>query len=95
MEFWRCFYGERYRGIAQADSVPPPSKIEKEISEKFNQRWEIYRVATHELGGLHLIADMRTRYTLRDLYNMLEVLDVHDSMKKIAYDKASLEQNKK
>lgn len=36
------------------------------------------------------MADMRTKYTLRDLYNMLEVLDVHDSFKKIAYDKASL-----
>jgi hypothetical protein len=37
---------------------------------------------------MHLVADMRTKYSLRDLHDMLEMLDVHDSLKQIAYEKA-------
>lgn len=58
------------------------------MAEEFSQKWEIYRVATHELGGLHLIADMDTKYSIKQLYNMLEVLDVHDSIKKAAHEKS-------
>lgn len=71
------------------------SQLEKDIQDKFSQRWEIYRVATHELGGLHLIKEMRTTYSTKDLYDMLEVLDVHDSLKKAAYDKAQAEAKQK
>jgi hypothetical protein len=46
------------------------------------------------LGGLHLIADMRTKYSLKDLYNMLETLDAYDAMKKLAHDKATTDNKK-
>lgn len=65
------------------------------MAEEFSQKWEIYRVATHELGGLHLIADMDTKYSIGQLFNMLEILDVHDSIKKAAHDQAILEQKQK
>lgn len=45
-------------------------------------------MATHELGGLHLIADMDTKYSVKQLYDMLEVLDVHDTIKKAAHEKS-------
>lgn len=48
-------------------------------------------MATHELGGIHLIRDMKCIYTTKDLYDMLETLDVHDTLKKIAFDKAKAE----
>jgi hypothetical protein len=47
------------------------------------------------LGGLHLIADMRTKYSLKDLYNMLETLDAYDAMKKLSRDKAVAESKNK
>lgn len=34
---------------------------------------------------------MSTKYSTRQLFDMIEVLDVHDAMKKIAYDKAQAE----
>jgi len=69
--------------------------LEKEIQSKFSQRWEIYRVATHELGGVHLIPLMSTTYSTKDLYNILEVLDVHDTFKKMAVDKQKAQQANK
>jgi len=67
------------------------SAVEKQIEEEFSLPWQIYRVATHELGGLHLIKEMKTKYTVSDLYDMLEMLDAHDALKKIAYEKAEAE----
>jgi hypothetical protein len=64
------------------------------VAEEFSQKWEIYRIATHPLGGLHLIADMDNKYSIGQLYNMLEVLEVHDSLKKAAHDKAIAETKK-
>ena len=55
----------------------------------------MYRISTHELGGLHLLADMDTKYSIGQLYNMIEVLDVHDAIKKAAHDQAILEQKQK
>lgn len=52
-------------------------------------------MATHEKGGLHLIADMNTKYSLKQLYDMIEVLDVYDSMKQAAQDKALAENKNK
>ena len=43
-------------------------------------------MATHELGGLHMVADMQTKYSAKQLFDMLEILDVHDSIKKAAHD---------
>lgn len=34
-------------------------------------------------------------YSTKQLYDLLEVCDVHDSIKKMAYDKAKSEANKK
>ena len=65
--------------------------VEKEIQEQFSQRWELFRIATHELGGVPLLAEMEYKYSTRQLYDMLEVLDTHDALKKIAYEKAAAE----
>lgn len=65
--------------------------IEKEIQEQFSQRWELFRIATHELGGVHLLAEMEYKYSTRQLYDILEVLDTHDALKKIAHEKAVAE----
>ena len=92
MEHGRCFY-ERYRGTGSVESTSNPAvpklqtKIEKEVEEKFSQDWRIYRVATHKLGGIHLVADMKTKYTIKDLYDMLEIMDVYDSLYQNALDK--------
>lgn len=47
----------------------------------------MYRVATHELGNINFIKDV-DMCSLKQLYDILEVLDVHDALKKAAYDKA-------
>ena len=41
----------------------------------------------HEKGGLDIAADMSWKYSTKDLYNMLEVLDIYDSLKKQATDR--------
>lgn len=56
------------------------------MEEKFSQPWEIYRVSTHKLGGLHLVADMSTKYSTSQLFDFLEVLDVYDAIAKEAAD---------
>jgi hypothetical protein len=38
---------------------------------------------------------MKTKYSLKDLYDMLEVCDAHDAYKHIAHKKALQEQNTK
>ena len=69
--------------------------MEKQIEEQFSQDWAIYRVVTHELGGLHMLPLFESTYSTKQLYDLLEVCDVHDSIKKMAYDKAKSEANKK
>lgn len=51
----------------------------------------MFRVATHELGGIHLLAEMEWKYSTKQLFDMLEVMDTHDAYKKIAYDNALAE----
>ena len=46
----------------------------------------------HEKGGLDIAADMGWKYSTKQLYDMLEQLDVYDSLKKQAIDS---EKNKK
>ena len=70
------------------------SSLERQVQKDFSQRWEIYRVATHELGGIHLVAEMEYKYSTRQLMDMLEVLDVHDALKDNAYKKMQAEQKK-
>jgi hypothetical protein len=59
-----------------------------QIEKEFSLPWEFYRVATHELGGIHLIAEMETKYSTRQLYDMLETLDTYDTIKRIAHEEA-------
>ena len=70
------------------------SAVEQQIEDEFSLPWQVYRVAMHERGGLHLIEEMKTKYSLRQLYDMLEMLDVYDALKKIAHDKAEAEAKK-
>lgn len=42
----------------------------------------------HEKGGLELAAKMDTHYSARQLYNMLEQLDVYDALKDAAIKRA-------
>lgn len=42
----------------------------------------------HEKGGLDLAAEMSTKYNTKQLFDMLEMLDIYDSLKKQAIDKA-------
>lgn len=70
------------------------SSVEKEIHEKFSLRWELFRVATHELGGLHLLAEMEWKYSTRQLYDMLEVIDTHDSLREVAIEREKAEADK-
>lgn len=48
----------------------------------------------HEKGGLELAAEMDWKYSTRQLLKFLEILDVHDSFKKQAADRAKAEKNK-
>lgn len=41
-----------------------------------------------------MIADMDTKYSIGQLFNMIEVLEVYDSIKKAAHDKAIAETKK-
>lgn len=48
----------------------------------------------HEKGGLDLAIEMSWKYSLKQLYDMLELLDVHDALTKQAVDKARADKNK-
>lgn len=67
------------------------SGLEKEISDKFSQRWEVYRIATHEKGGIEMALDMSWKYSTKQLFEILEILDVYDALKKMAHEKALVE----
>jgi hypothetical protein len=54
----------------------------------------VYRVATHELGSISFVKDV-DRCSLKQLYDMLEVLDVYDALKKAAHDKMLAESKQK
>ena len=58
------------------------TSLEKEIDRTFSQPWQIYRIAMHEKGGLDIAADMSWKYNTKQLYQMLELLDVYDSLAK-------------
>lgn len=51
-------------------------------------------MGTHKLGGLHLVAEMSTKYSTAQLFDFLEVLDVYDAVAKEAADEYA-KQNKK
>jgi hypothetical protein len=42
----------------------------------------------HEKGGLDIAADMSWKYSTKDLYRMLETLDVYDALKEQAIAKS-------
>lgn len=68
--------------------------LQKEIEDKYSQHWQIYRLATHEKGGLHMVCDLETKISFRQMNKMLEILDVYDSLKEEAYEKAKREAEK-
>lgn len=42
----------------------------------------------HEKGGLEIAADMSTKYSTKQLFDFLEMLDVYDSLHKQALERA-------
>jgi len=48
----------------------------------------------HEKGGLELAAEMDWKYSTRQMLQMIELLDIHDSFAKQAADKAKADKNK-
>lgn len=71
-----------------------PTQLEKEIDSKFSQSWQVYRIAMHDKGSLELAAEMSWKYSTKSLYDMLELLDVHDSLQQQAINKAKADKNK-
>lgn len=65
----------------------PKTRLDKEIEDKFSQPWQLYRIAMHDKGGLDIAADMSWKYSTKQLYDFLEMLDVYDSLKKQAVDR--------
>lgn len=45
----------------------------------------------HEKGGMELALKMGTHYSTKQLYNIIELLDVYDSLKEEAKKKAKQE----
>lgn len=70
-----------------------PTPLEQEIDEKFSQSWQVYRIAMHEKGGLELAVEMSWKYSLKQLYDLLELLDVHDALTQQAVNKAKADKN--
>jgi hypothetical protein len=48
----------------------------------------------HEKGGLELAMEMGWKYSTKALYDILELLDVHDALTKQAVDRAKADKNK-
>lgn len=44
---------------------------------------------------MHYVSEMKWKYTYRDMLDILEMLDVYDSIQKISFDRAKAEANKK
>lgn len=55
----------------------------------------MYRVCTHELGGLWMLPLFETAYSTKQLYDLLEMCDVNDTLKKMAYEKAQADAKQK
>jgi hypothetical protein len=45
----------------------------------------------HEKGGIEIALAMSSKYSTKQLFDMLEMFDVHDALKKMAHDKALAE----
>lgn len=48
----------------------------------------------HKKGGLELALAMSTSYSTKQLYDILEMLDVSDTIEKMAIDKQKAQANK-
>lgn len=48
----------------------------------------------HEKGSLELAMEMSWKYSTKKLYDILELLDVHDSLTQQAINKAKADKNK-
>ncbi|ADD65021.1 hypothetical protein PAK_P100016 [Pseudomonas phage PAK_P1] len=58
-----------------------------EAHQKFSQHWEIYVATTHPLK-LTTYEALNTVLTTEDLYNILEIIDVHDTITQVAKEHA-------
>lgn len=88
MEFPRCFYGKRFRGLNRRSPAPPVrNKDEKQIEEEFSQSWIVYELLTHETKPCSLW-ELDNIYSLKQAYVMLEIIRVYDARQQIANDKA-------
>ena len=50
-------------------------------------------MVTHELGSISMMPLFDSTISTKQLYQMLEILDVHDALKKLVYEKAKNEAN--
>lgn len=55
--------------------------------EDFSQPWEVYIICTHKtkLATKH---ELDTVYSLSDIYDFLEMIDVYNALEKDAHDRA-------
>lgn len=59
--------------------------MDKEIQDKFSGSWYIYRVACHSKGGFDFAAKfLSDQYSIRTLFNTIEMLDMYDVQKEQA-----------
>lgn len=65
--------------------------MQHDIEKNYSQHWQVYRIATHEKGGFDLAIRLSRDLTLKDMNDILESLDVYDSLKEEAYQKAKSE----
>ena len=67
------------------DSVRAVSSLDKEIQDKFSGSWHIYRIASHPDGGFDLAAKfLSDKYSVRTLFNTIEMMDVCEARKEQA-----------
>lgn len=75
------------------EPVPVHPRIQR-IQDQFSQDWEVYNVLTSPLG-LATYLELDTVYNTEDLYNMLEILQVHKEIETVAAIQAKLTEGNK
>lgn len=75
------------------EPVPVHPRLQK-VQDQFTQDWEVYNILTSPLK-LATYLELDTVYNTEDLYNMLEVLQVHKEIETVAHIQAKLSQGDK
>jgi hypothetical protein len=60
--------------------TPPPSALQRVISDKFSIPFEIYRITTSEFPAMPKLHELNAYYTYDMILDLLEMLDVHYSL---------------